>query len=107
LPFPVFSWPLPLIRVFPRRFVPTIFAMDFSFLFLNWGDYHGRAAPCCFRLTLFLGEPNMRFTFAGGMCGSFPGSRGGLLVAALATAFLPPLPHLDRTEGEHSGISFP
>jgi hypothetical protein len=48
----------------------------------------------------------MRFTFDGGMCGSFPGSRGELFVAALAIAFLPPLPHLDRTEGEHSGISF-
>ena len=54
----------------------------------------------------------MRFTFDGGMCGSFPGgSRGCLLVAALATAFLAFLAVLDSTEGEHwlylLSVSFP
>ena len=55
----------------------------------------------CYRLTLFLGEPNMRFTFDGSMCGSFPGSRGGLLVTALAAFLAAFLAILGVTEVQH------
>jgi hypothetical protein len=65
---------------FPTGFVH----LDFSFFSLRRGDY-GLAAPEP-RLTLFLGE--VRAMCFRGMCGSFPGSRGSLLVSALPSAFL-------------------